>query len=105
MIEVKNGRSFGWIGGDYIGRGMKGKKGSSLRNIFKIGVDGDRDEVIKKYRNWLWEIVKKKEGKEWDELMKLVDRYKNGEDLVLICWCKPEGCHGDILKKCIEYLG
>lgn len=63
----------------YIGRPSK------WGNPFQIGRDGDRDEVIAKYTDYI----------------------VNREDLlaevhllswkVLGCWCRPRACHGDVL--------
>ena len=106
MINVENGKIVGWVGEGfvYVGRYCNGMKGSALANKYKIGRDGDRSEVIAKYRTWLWEVVQKKNSKAWNELCELVKRYKNGEELSLVCWCKLVLCHGDVLKNCIEYL-
>lgn len=55
-------------------------------NPFKLGKDGNREEVFEKYCEW---VLK-------NELY--VERIKDelkGKDLV--CWCKPKLCHGDIL--------
>ena len=70
----------------YIGRGSK------WGNRFVIGKDGDRDAVIRKYREWilrneyllgcLWEL----------------------KDKVLGCYCKPLPCHGDVLVELVEEL-
>lgn len=66
----------------YVGRPTK------WGNPYKIGPDGDRDEVINKYRVWLaTQIV----GHRLD-LAEL-----KGKDLV--CWCAPKPCHADILLK------
>lgn len=72
----------------YIGRRNKtyGVEQSKWYNPFTIGKDGDRDEVIKKYYVYLIN----------SELLKNIDELKNK---TLVCWCKPEKCHGDILKK------
>lgn len=88
----------------YIGRNFGNLEGSVLGNKFKINRDGDRKEVIEKYRRWLWEEVKKKEGIVWNELMMLVKEVKAGKDIYLSCWCKPLECHGDVIKSCIEWL-
>ena len=63
----------------YIGRPSK------WGNPFSIGKDGNRDEVIEKYREW---IVKQ------PELMNSLGELKGK---VLGCWCKPLACHGDVL--------
>ena len=58
-------------------------------NRFVIGRDGDRAEVIAKYRAWLWrEIGDGRIG--LAELAAL-------EGKRLACWCAPEPCHGHVL--------
>lgn len=65
----------------YIGRPSK------WGNPFKIGRDGTREEVIKKYKHWICyqpgmlEMVEELRGK------------------ILGCWCAPKPCHGDVLLK------
>jgi len=66
----------------YIGRPSK------WANPFIIGKDGTREEVIKKYKNWLLET-------EWTTGLILDIEELRGKDLV--CWCSPLPCHGDIL--------
>ena len=58
-------------------------------NPFVIGEDGDRETVISKYSKYL----EMKDG--------LLHRLKSGElsGKLLVCWCCPDGCHGDILMK------
>ncbi len=62
----------------YIGRGSK------WGNPFVIGRDGNRIEVINKYREW---IIKQEVMKDLGEL----------EGKVLGCYCAPLKCHGDVL--------
>ena len=70
----------------YIGRPVQGLKGSIWANPFHIGKDGTREEVIKKYREYIL-------GK--PELLAQLESLKGK---VLGCWCKPEkDCHGDVL--------
>jgi Domain of unknown function (DUF4326) len=104
MFEVGNGKVIGWIGEDkhYIGRTGYGRQGSALANIFKIGKDGTRAEVIAKYRIWLEGITKKGKGAAWQELQGLRERYKKGEKVILLCYCKPLGCHGEVLMEFIK---
>jgi len=70
----------------YIGRP------SEWGNPFSIGKDGNREEVIKKYREY---ILNKPE---------LIDRLPELKDKILACWCKPQACHGDVLVELIENL-
>ena len=77
----------------YIGNAMGwsyGLKRSKWYNPYKIGRDGNREEVIYKYRQYLLNSP---------DLMKDLPELKGR---VLGCWCKPEACHGDVL---IELLG
>lgn len=64
----------------YIGRPSK------WGNPFAIGKDGDREEVIAKYRRWLLARP---------EMVESARRELAGKDLV--CFCAPKGCHGDVL--------
>lgn len=107
MFQVINGKHSGFIGNSkiYIGRPNKTYllKGSVLQNPFAIGRDGDREEVIVKYRQWLWREVQKR-GEVFDELVQIANRVKNGEAVQLACWCKPLKCHGDVVKACVEWM-
>lgn len=71
----------------YIGRG------SIFGNPFKIGEDGTREEVIEKYRVWFYDRLS------WDAYFK--HRVESLRGCILGCFCKPQACHGDIIK---EYL-
>ena len=64
----------------YIGRP------SVWGNPFVIGRDGDRAEVIAKYRAWLLARP---------HLVERAKRELKGK--VLGCWCSPQACHGDVL--------
>ena len=66
----------------YIGRPSK------FGNPFEIGKDGNREEVIYKYHHWILQQP---------ELLNAVKEELKGKNLV--CWCAPEGCHGDVLLK------
>ena len=63
----------------YIGRGSK------WGNPFRIGKDGTREEVIKKYKRYL---LKNK---------KLLSSLGELRGKWLGCYCKPLACHGDVL--------
>jgi hypothetical protein len=64
----------------YIGRP------SPYGNPFEIGVHGTREEVIKKFEEYLMSNHR---------LIKLVK--ENLKDKILGCWCAPKACHGDVL--------
>ena len=64
----------------YVGRGSK------WGNPFVFDRDGNRQEVIAKYADWL-------DGMVFNDLLDLDELA--GKDLV--CWCSPLPCHADIL--------
>lgn len=68
----------------YIGRPSK------WGNPFEIGKDGTRQQVIKKYEEWI---------RQQPDLLNQLDEL-NGK--ILGCWCKPLPCHGDVLVKLIH---
>lgn len=70
----------------YIGRPSK------WGNPFKIGRDGNRPEVIKKYRLWLLNN---------DELLSEILTL---DGKILACHCKPKRCHGDIIIETIDAI-
>jgi hypothetical protein len=66
----------------YIGRPSK------WGNPFRIGRDGDRLQVIEKYERWLL-----------DQPALVAAAQKELRGKVLVCWCKPLACHGDVLAR------
>jgi hypothetical protein len=81
----------------YIGRGRCPRTGKTGRwgNPFRIGPDGDREEVIARYAEWLAGEVDI-ERITLDELAAL-DGKKLG------CWCAPNACHGEVLEKAASW--
>jgi len=65
---------------------------SKWGNPFVVGKDGDRNEVIEKYREWI--ITQ-------PQLMKNLHELKGK---VLGCWCSPRKCHCDILAELANNL-
>ena len=98
-MKVLNGYVSGFSEGIYIGRAGKGKAGSVLANKFRIEPDGSRDEVIEKYRAWLWKKIKDKDPKVLSELRRIYAEQAN-----VICFCAPKTCHGDVVLKAAKWL-
>ena len=60
---------------------------SKWGNPYRIGVDGNRDQVLKKYREY---------SAATPSLVEDAKKELRGKNLA--CWCKPsEDCHADIL--------
>ena len=68
----------------YIGRGSK------WGNPFVIDVDGTREEVISKYKDWILQ-----------QPQLLADLHEL-DGKTLGCFCKPKACHGDVLVELIS---
>lgn len=71
----------------YIGRG------SDFGNPFKIGKDGTREEVIKKFRQYFYKRIFTDP--------KFAEKVETLRGCVLGCFCEPLDCHSDVIK---EYL-
>lgn len=71
----------------YIGRPSK------FGNPFQVGIDGNREEVIAKYRAWITQPERK-----W--LRNAARAELRGQTIA--CWCKPKDCHGDVLAEIAE---
>lgn len=70
---------------------------SVFGNPFRIGDGGwDRDDVIRLYRKWFYERIEK-----MPSFKKKVLALKGK---ILICWCTPLPCHGDVIIKYLEEL-
>lgn len=85
QMRILNRRNFAKIpeGAVYVGRP------SPFGNPFEIGKDGNRDEVIDKYREYFFDKIKKSLRFKKD-VIKLL-----GRDLV--CWCAPLACHAQVI--------
>jgi len=55
-------------------------------NPFQIGIDGNREQVVQLYAEWLLSQP---------ELVAKAKQELKGK--ILACWCAPALCHGDIL--------
>ena len=73
----------------YIGRNFAGMPASPFHNPFRIGPDGDRQQVIEKFAAY-WYAPEQAE-------LRLLAQIQISYFEILGCWCKPEACHGDII--------
>lgn len=74
----------------YIGRG------SPFGNPYVIGKHGDRTFCIKQYGPYLWKRLLSRDKVIEDAFKKLTD------DTVLLCFCHPHPCHGQIITQTWE---
>lgn len=93
VINIRHNPNWKQEGVIYIGRG------SMFGNPYKIGEDGDRDEVIEKFNDLFYD--------EWiRDLDESVDaeRILSLRNKILACYCRPKKgfqgkllCHGQII--------
>ena len=85
VVNISRGADFNV----FIGRG----RNDILGNPFKIGVHGDRKQVIYLFRAYFYLKMAT------DQTFKA--KVLSLKDKILGCYCKPFPCHGDIY---VEYL-
>ena len=79
----------------YIGRP------SPLGNPYAIGPNISRNQAIEAYRTWLTDMIVAKNMRVMLALKHIYRLHTTGT-AVLSCWCKPNACHGDVIKAYIE---
>ena len=81
-------------GADEHGDAVRIDRKSRWGNPFRLGRDGDRAEVIERYRAWLWQRIESGD-------VPLADLAAlNGKQLA---WCHPLPCHGDVLARAASW--
>lgn len=75
----------------YVGRGRCPVTDEAGRwgNPYRIGEDGDREQVVALYREYLWAKIQ-------TGCIPIADLAAL-DGKVLGCWCAPRPCHGDVL--------
>ena len=75
-----------------------------LGNKFYMHTENERDLVCNKYKEWLFENIKKKNKEIINELNRIYNIYKKYNRLRLFCWCAPKRCHAETIKKVLELM-
>ena len=81
-------------------RGILVARPSRLGHPFKIGVDGDRETCIARYREWLPGQIAS-DARIRAELDRIEAAARSG-DVTLLCYCAPQLCHGDVIADVIR---
>jgi hypothetical protein len=103
MLIVANMRDNGKLPGVVI-EIHRGKSVLGNPFVMKHGVEEYlRDKVCDKYEDWLDAKVREKDVAVCAELNRIYSYAKTGVDVYLMCYCAPKRCHGDYIKKIIEY--
>lgn len=82
-----------------------------LANPFRIGADGSREEVVAKYRQWLFQRIKIGTSTIRYALLALLEQAKT-TGVVLVCHCTnnlvggPLGdeCHAQVVARALEWM-
>lgn len=100
-IIVVNHKTYESQIGDTV---LKIQRPSIFGNPYRIGEDGDREEVINKFREYF--TVRIANDSNFRHLVNFHKRrFMKNESikrLVLICCCAPLPCHGDVIKEYLE---
>lgn len=72
----------------------------TLAGPYRMGFDGTRDEVLKKYKVWLFGEVKAK-GQAFRKLGELMPQARRAEGLTLVCL---EPGIGEIIASCLRWM-
>ena len=114
MISITNGKVSGFIGQDkiYIGRGNRyyNLSPSPLNNPFPINSQRNREQSIAEFRLDLWKSIKLLRDKgvvnsQMQELIRIAKLERQLGKVNLVCWCKPQLCHGDVIVAALNWLG
>ena len=95
MLTVLN-RHHGNPKGQYIGRG------TPLGNPLKVEKGRTRRQAIEQFRKWAINALADERHPFTVAAREIKARHDAGEDVRLICSCKPDNCHGDIIVELIE---
>jgi hypothetical protein len=95
--RARRGLSSPLPGQAYVGRP------SPLGNPYALGRDGNREEVIGKYRQWLWDQLQQPNSPQERELRRLLALAVAGK-LELLCWCAPLPCHAEVVRRALLWL-
>lgn len=97
MINVLNRKDSKGIPGTFVGRP------SALGNPFIITGGGERASAIQKYETWLRQQIEDEDRDVMEAFLVLLRQARRG-DVNLICFCAPEPCHADVIKKILEEM-
>lgn len=83
-----------------------------LANPFTIGKDGTREEVVNKYKGWLFQRIRMGTSPIRFALLTLLDKANSSTGVVLVCHCTnnlvggPLGdeCHAQVIAKALGWM-
>jgi len=99
-IIVGNIRDLGSLAGVRVDRP------TPLGNPFHLKSGDKREDCVNRYRQWLWRrLCEAPDGPEAQELQRLTALSSASDhNLVLLCWCAPLICHGQLIARAILWM-
>lgn len=88
----------------YTGPGVFIGRGSVFGNPYPITRKFTRDMACRQYEPYFDEHMQNTESGIYQKMMDLVAQLQAGQDVTLVCFCKPKRCHGDTIKRWLEEL-
>jgi hypothetical protein len=95
------GSDFGLEGGEVI---VNIDRPNILGNPYVKSERRNRQQAIEEFRVDLEREIKRRSGLRYDAVCKIAEHVLAGSDVVLLCWCHPLACHGDVIKEIVERL-
>ena len=78
---------------------FKVDRSTRLGNPYKMEGGRTREQSIAEYKSWF-----DKYGINSDYFKEIVAAYDQYGIVRLFCWCAPEACHAEIIKKALEEM-
>lgn len=75
-----------------------------LANPYAITKTQNRQEVIMAFRKALDLDIRQRSGPRYQEICRIAQCVLDGQDVILMCWCQPLPCHGQVIKEAIEQM-
>lgn len=85
-------------GGSILGNPYTDKKLDKTMAIYQVR---SREEAIKRYDSY-FDMMYSTNGMFKFIIDEIYEKYKNGEDIYLECYCKPQPCHGDVIAEKLQ---
>lgn len=101
LIKIKNLAQYKGPG-EYIGRFNYYHKleASPIKNPYNGPKNTESNlKLVKKFKKFLEDLPE--DSPEWKEIRRLQYKYEDEGELILICWCDPLPCHGEIIRSAI----
>jgi hypothetical protein len=73
-----------------------------LSNPFVVSKSACRQTCLFAFKLDFEGEMAKMEGKRFRLVQEIISKLREGQDVILMCWCHPLPCHGDTIKAYIE---